>query len=151
MRSMLSDVIRYGTGKRALKLGRNDLAGKTGTTNDQVDAWFNGFNSELVATAWVGFDSPQTLGRYETGGRAALPMWIDFMGEALKDLPDDSLQKPVDLITVKIDPETGLLADFNDTKAITETFRTEYVPKQAAPKVITTDDDATVIPEIDLF
>jgi penicillin-binding protein 1A len=91
------------------------------------------------------------LGRYETGGRAALPMWIDFMGEALKDLPDDSLQKPVDLITVKIDPETGLLADFNDTKAITETFRTEYVPKQAAPKVITTDDDAIVIPEIDLF
>jgi penicillin-binding protein 1A len=151
MRSMLSDVIRYGTGKQALKLGRNDLAGKTGTTNDQVDAWFNGFNSELVATAWVGFDSPQTLGRYETGGRAALPMWIDFMGEALKDLPDDTLQKPVDLITVKIDPETGLLADFNDANAITETFRTEYVPKQAAPKITSPDQNVIVNPEIDLF
>jgi len=151
MRSMLGDVIRYGTGKKALQLGRKDLAGKTGTTNDQVDAWFNGFNSELVTTAWVGFDSPQTLGRYETGGRAALPMWIDFMKVALEDVPDEIPQKPVDMITVKIDPESGLLADFNDTKAITETFRTQYVPKQSAPTPSSNDDNGEILPDIDLF
>jgi penicillin-binding protein 1A len=128
MNSMMRDVVRYGTGRKALALGRNDLAGKTGTTNNQVDAWFNGFHPELVAISWVGFDSPKTLGHYETGGRAALPMWIDFMSVALDDVPESPLIEPVGMITVKIDPYTGLLASPDSRGAIDETFRTEDVP-----------------------
>jgi len=151
MQSMLGDVVRYGTGKKALKLGRTDLAGKTGTTNDQVDAWFNGFNPELVATAWVGFDNPKSLGRYETGGRAALPMWIDFMKVALDDVPNQVVQKPIDMVTVKIDAETGLLASFNDPAAISETFRRKYVPTQLTPTLTNVGTDDETAPEIDLF
>jgi penicillin-binding protein 1A len=149
MTSMLRDVIRYGTGKKALSLGRNDLAGKTGTTNDQVDAWFNGYNPELVATAWVGFDAPRTLGRYETGGRAALPMWIEFMKHALEGIPEEPVQLPVDMVTVKIDPKTGLLAPINATDAIYESFREEFVPK-AAPTVIENNDNTSQEP-VELF
>ncbi|MDF1588616.1 MAG: penicillin-binding protein 1A [Gammaproteobacteria bacterium] len=133
MNSLLRDVVKFGTGRKALSLGRNDLAGKTGTTNDQVDAWFNGFNPELVAIAWVGFDSPRTLGRYETGGRAALPMWIDFMKVALQDVPEEPLKVPVDMVTVRIDPKTGLLARPETVDAIYETFRKEYVPSELTP------------------
>jgi penicillin-binding protein 1A len=128
MNSMMRDVVRYGTGRKALTLDRNDLAGKTGTTNNQVDAWFNGFHPELVTISWVGFDSPETLGHYETGGRAALPMWIDFMRVALDDVPEAPLIEPVGMITVKIDPYTGLLASPDSRDAIDETFRTEDVP-----------------------
>jgi len=133
MNSLLRDVVRYGTGRKAMSLGRHDLAGKTGTTNDQIDAWFNGFHPELVAISWVGFDNPKTLGRYETGGRAALPMWIDFMKIALSDLPEEPLQQPVDMITVQIDPDTGLLAGPDTQKAIAETFRQQYVPTEMSP------------------
>lgn len=133
MNSLLRDVVRYGTGRKAMSLGRNDLAGKTGTTNDQVDAWFNGFHPELVAISWVGFDSPKTLGRYETGGRAALPMWIDFMKVALSDLPDEPLQQPVDMVTVQIDPDTGLLAGPNTIKPLSEIFRADNVPMEITP------------------
>ena len=87
MASILRDVIQHGTGRAALKLGRSDLGGKTGTTNDAKDAWFSGFNGELVAVTWVGFDDPSTLGRREYGGVAALPIWSDFMGGALKGRP----------------------------------------------------------------
>jgi len=133
MNSLLRDVVRFGTGRKALTLGRKDLAGKTGTTNDQVDAWFNGFNPELVAISWVGFDTPKTLGRYETGGRAALPMWINFMKIALKEMPEEPFKQPAGLVTVRIDPETGLLAGPNTNKAIFEVFRPQYVPKQITP------------------
>lgn len=87
MANILRDVIQHGTGRAALKLGRSDLGGKTGTTNDAKDAWFAGFNADLVAISWVGFDTPSTLGRREYGGIAALPIWSDFMGKALKDQP----------------------------------------------------------------
>lgn len=130
MNSMMRDVVRYGTGRKALTLGRNDLAGKTGTTNNQVDAWFDGFHPELVTISWVGFDSPKTLGHYETGGRAALPMWIDFMRVALEGVPETPLREPIDMVTVKIDPYTGLLASPDSRDAIYETFRTEDVPTQ---------------------
>jgi len=130
MNSMMRDVVRYGTGRKALALGRNDLAGKTGTTNNQVDAWFNGFHPELVAISWVGFDSPKTLGHNETGGQAALPMWIDFMRVALDDIPEAPLREPVGMITVKIDPYTGLLASPDSRDAIDETFSIENVPTQ---------------------
>lgn len=87
MANILRDVIQHGTGRAALKIGRSDLGGKTGTTNDAKDAWFAGFNGNLVAVAWVGFDAPSTLGRREYGGVAALPIWIDFMDGALKNQP----------------------------------------------------------------
>ena len=141
MNSLLRDVVRYGTGRKAMSLERSDLAGKTGTTNDQIDAWFNGFQPELVAISWVGFDTPRTLGRYETGGRAALPMWIDFMKVALKDVPQEALKQPVDMVTVRIDPKTGLLARPETTNARFETFRKQYVPTQLTPALNTQQPD----------
>ena len=149
MNSLLRDVVKHGTGRKAMSLGRNDLAGKTGTTNDQVDAWFNGFHPELVAVAWVGFDNPRSLGRYETGGRAALPMWIDFMKVALEGMPESPLEPPVGMVTVRIDPATGLLARPEATDAIYETFREEYVPKRMAP--LSGQGDSGSSPVIELF
>lgn len=87
MANILRDVINHGTGRAALKIGRDDLGGKTGTTNDAKDAWFAGFNGKLVTVTWVGFDQPTTLGRREYGGVAALPIWSDFMEKSLKGTP----------------------------------------------------------------
>ncbi|UCC55811.1 MAG: penicillin-binding protein 1A [Gammaproteobacteria bacterium] len=131
MNSMLQDVIKRGTGKRALSLGRTDLAGKTGTTNDQKDAWFCGYNPTLVATAWVGFDKLEPLGRRETGGHAALPMWMDYMGAVLSGTRNRKYDQPSGLVTVRIDPATGLLAGSGRTGGIFETFRAEYTPRQS--------------------
>ena len=94
MTSMMRDVVRYGTAAVAMKLGRSDLAGKTGTTNDFLDAWFGGYNAELVAVAWVGFDQPKTLGRNETGGNVALPIWIRYMGTVLQGVKEVPLEPP---------------------------------------------------------
>ena len=128
--SILRDVITSGTGRRALSLNRKDIAGKTGTTNDQKDAWFSGFNASIVTTAWVGFDNSISLGRRETGARAALPMWIDYMREALKDSPEVIPEKPPGLITVKIDPSTGALTNANNKNAIYESFREGQQPQR---------------------
>ncbi len=122
MASMMQDVIKYGTGKKALELKRKDLAGKTGTTNDQLDAWFSGFNRRVVTTAWVGFDTPRSLGKREYGAVAALPMWMKFMQAALKDIPQVPLQVPENIVTVKIDRETGLLASGNSESTLFEYF-----------------------------
>jgi penicillin-binding protein 1A len=127
-RSMLSDVIQFGTGRRAKALGRKDLAGKTGTTNDQKDAWFSGFQKNNVTTVWVGFDDPATLGAREYGGTAALPIWIDYMRVALKGVPDELPNAPAGLLTVRIDPETGERAAPGQDNAIFEVFRAEYAP-----------------------
>ena len=132
MTSILGDVIKYGTGRKALVLGRDDLAGKTGTTNDQIDAWFSGYNAELVATVWVGFDQLRELGRRETGSAAALPVWIDFMREALRDRPESVMEQPSGLVTVRIDPDTGMLAAAGDPDAIFETFPADSVPQRVA-------------------
>lgn len=105
--SILKDVVKRGTARKALKLKRSDLGGKTGTTNEQRDAWFNGFNPDLVATAWVGFDNLNPLGKRETGGKAALPMWIDYMGKALEGKPNKELLQPDGMVTIKINPDTG--------------------------------------------
>jgi len=129
MTSMMRDVIQRGTGRRARQLRRSDIAGKTGTTNDQRDAWFSGFNPNVVTIAWVGFDKVRSLGNQETGGRAALPMWIDYMRVALRDQPVQPLNRPPGLVSVRIDPITGLLADANHKGAIFETFRPEFVPQ----------------------
>jgi penicillin-binding protein 1A len=88
MHSMMQDVVRYGTAAKANSLKRNDLAGKTGTTNDSHDAWFAGYSSQVVGVTWVGFDQPKSLGDKETGGGVALPIWIDYMAKVLPQLPE---------------------------------------------------------------
>ncbi len=132
MTSVLKDVIKRGTGVKAKILKRSDIAGKTGTTNDQVDAWFSGYNRDFVTTAWVGFDTPRSLGRYETGGRAALPMWIDFMREALKQSEPQELPLPDSIIRVKIDEKTGLLASPGSKHALFEYFIKGTEPRERA-------------------
>jgi penicillin-binding protein 1A len=137
MTSMMRDVIQRGTGRKARVLGRTDLAGKTGTTNDQKDAWFSGFNHALVTTAWVGFDKLEPLGRGETGGRAALPIWIDYMAVALKGIREQKLEPPEGLVSVRIDPATGLLAGSGQADAIFETFREANVPSMGSGSLAT--------------
>ena len=133
MNSLLRDVVQRGTAVKAKSLQRTDLAGKTGTTNDQKDAWFNGYTPDLVAIAWVGRDNSKSLGRWETGGKAALPMWIDFMRYALKDKPELEFIIPADISKVLIDPETGLLARDEAPLASWEYFRNEFIPTEYAP------------------
>ncbi|MCB1842445.1 MAG: peptidase, partial [Halioglobus sp.] len=127
--SMLRDVILRGTATKARVLERGDLARKTGTTNGPMDAWFSGYNRDVVTSTWVGFDNYTPLGRREFGGTAALPIWIDYMREALKDHPERQRPLPAGIVTVRIDPETGLLAAPGQSDAIFEYFREEYVPK----------------------
>ncbi len=128
MSSMMRDVVRRGTARRALQLGRDDLAGKTGTTNDTKDAWFSGFNAKLVATAWVGFDKFESLGAKETGGRAALPLWMAYMGKVLGKSPSAILPRPPGLVTMRINPETGQSVQGSAPGSIYETFYEENVP-----------------------
>ena len=128
IRSMMMDVVRRGTGKKAMELGRNDLAGKTGTTNEQRDAWFSGYNNEIVTSVWVGFDSHEPLGRYEVGGKAALPIWVDYMRVALNDVPDQTLEIPEGITQARIDPVTGLLARIGNPDAIMEVFDMGSLP-----------------------
>jgi penicillin-binding protein 1A len=134
--SMLHDVIQRGTGRRARVLGRTDLAGKTGTTNEHRDAWFAGYSPRLVVSVWVGFDHLHSLGERETGSKAALPLWIDFMGQALKDTPETHMEQPDGMMTVRIDPETGDLARAAQPTAIFETFRLSHVPKRLAEPAV---------------
>ena len=129
--SLMRDVIRRGTGSAALVLKRGDLAGKTGTTNEHRDTWFSGFNARMVATAWVGFDDFSTLGRGEYGAKAALPMWIDFMREALRDTDEVPFDMPPGITTARVDRSSGLLAPAGDPDSITEYFRTEDVARLA--------------------
>jgi penicillin-binding protein 1A len=108
MFDMMQDVIRGGTGARAMQLGRSDLAGKTGTTNDQMDAWFAGFQRHLSAVVWMGFDLPKSLGPNETGAVAALPIWIGYMGQALKDVAQEAPAAPEGVVAAHVNPDTGL-------------------------------------------
>ncbi len=128
MTSAMQDVMRRGTAQRSKQMGRNDLAGKTGTTNEQRDAWFSGFNRGLVATAWVGFDGFAPLGNDETGGHTALPVWMRYMSAVLEGVPETPLESPPDLVTMRIDPLTGLPAGSDQPDAIFETFREGRLP-----------------------
>ncbi len=132
----LHDVIRYGTGRGAKVLNRSDLAGKTGTTNDKVDAWFSGFNAHLETTVWVGYDNMRPL--HEYGAQAALPIWVQFMRAALQGQPEATLPQPPGMVMVHIDPHTGLLALPNQSDAIFEIFRQRYAPTQfsSAPSLV---------------
>ena len=130
--SMLQDTIKHGGGRRALELGRNDLAGKTGTASDYFDAWYAGYNRDLVAVTWMGFDEPRSLKEYAV--RAALPMWMYFMEQALAGKPEHSPEQPPGLVSARIDPATGLLAKHGQSNAIYELFTEDTVPKQHAPE-----------------
>lgn len=124
MTSLLKDVVRSGTATRALSLGRSDLAGKTGTTNDNVDAWFAGYTPRLVAVSWIGYDQPKSLGPKETGGVAALPIWIDYMRVALQGIPETEMAEPAGIATALIDPGSGRFSSYG----LTEFFYQEDVP-----------------------
>lgn len=125
--SMLRDVVQNGTATRAKTLGRQDLAGKTGTTNNTIDAWFAGYTQHEVAVSWMGYDQPRSLGRVETGGRAALPIWIQYMKTALKGKPDLPYLEPAGLMSLRIDPNRGTLVESGDY-GIYEYFYNENPP-----------------------
>ncbi|MFO7543410.1 MAG: penicillin-binding protein 1A [Thiobacillus sp.] len=138
MTSMMQDVVRFGTAARAGQLGRGDIAGKTGTTNDAHDTWFAGYSPDLVAISWMGYDQPRSLGRRETGGQTALPIWINFMGTALKGIPQRGWSVPTGIVPITINPETG--ARFTEAEALSgedvprkvEYFYQEFPPPEAA-------------------
>jgi len=132
MTSMMQDVVRYGTGARASQLGRSDLAGKTGTTNDARDGWFAGYNPGLVAVAWIGFDQPRSMGRAETGAQAALPIWTGFMGDALKGIEQTGFAVPGGVTSATIDPLTGRILPEGEA-GLAEYFYQENVPSEGLP------------------
>ncbi len=159
-----------GTGWRAMRLKRDDLAGKTGTTNDSVDTWFSGFNSQLLTTTWVGFDNPSLrLGRTyynanlpknqvtgaESGAKTAQPAWVEYMKEALKDIPESQLEQPDDLVSVRIDLKTGLLSRKTDKTTRFEYFAKGSVPtkyvQESQPKIFDNSDDNILVDEEELF
>ncbi|MCO7610241.1 penicillin-binding protein 1A [Pseudomonas chlororaphis] len=128
LNSMLEDVIKLGTGRRALALGRSDLAGKTGTTNESKDAWFSGYNADYVTTVWTGFDQPESLGRREYGGTVALPIWMNFMGAALKGKPPHTQAEPEGILSLRVDPVSGRAAAPGTPNAYFELFKSEDTP-----------------------
>ena len=130
--SMLRDVIRRGTGRKALALDRQDLSGKTGTTNDAADTWFNGFQQDIVATVWVGFGNHAPIGAREYGSTTPLPIWIEFMKDVLQGVDEHIPSQPEGVVSIKIDPESGQLARPDQSNAIFEYFLTEHPPKTRA-------------------
>jgi penicillin-binding protein 1A len=126
MVSMLQDVVKHGTGIRAMQLGRQDLAGKTGTTNDSIDAWFCGFQPTVVGIAWMGYDQPRSLGDRETGGGAALPIWMSYMGTVLKGVPEATYTMPDGIVQVHIDADGYR----DDNSPLTDIFYKENVPPE---------------------
>lgn len=134
----MQGVIQHGTGQAVKALKRTDIAGKTGTTNKQIDAWFSGFNNNLVTTVWVGFDDMHSVNEY--GAQAALPIWLDYMSDALEGTAMATLPEPPGLIRLRIDKETGLLADNNNPNSMFELFRKEY-----APTAYATSSDSTPV------
>ena len=133
MTDMMMDVIKRGTGHRAMALGRTDLAGKTGTTNESKDTWFNGFTRDLVVTVWVGYDQERPLGESEEGSKTALPIWIHFMREALRGVPERRRPMPDGLIQLRVSPETGMLVSAENHDAISETFMVDHLPTGGTP------------------
>ena len=129
MTSILHDVVKMGTGARAMQLGRGDLAGKTGTTNDFIDAWFCGFGTGLVAVSWIGFDTPHTLGHNETGAQAALPMWMAYMGKVMKGVEEQPRSAPDGIVQARIVVETGL-RDSDGRGGMVEYFYQEFLPAE---------------------
>jgi len=128
--TFMKDVINRGTGTKALALKRKDLAGKTGTTNEQVDAWFNGYQRHVVTNVWVGFDTPQPMGRGEVGGRVALPIWVDYMAVALKDEPEYMRPIPPGIVSARVDRDSGKLLKPGEPNGILEYFKVGELPDE---------------------
>ncbi|MEG5265494.1 penicillin-binding protein 1A [Pseudomonas sp. JDS28PS106] len=128
LNSMLQDVIKRGTGRRALAMNRPDIAGKTGTTNESKDAWFSGYNADYVTTVWTGFDQPESLGRHEFGGTVALPIWMNYMSAALKDKPPHQQPEPDGILSLRVDPVSGRAATPSTPNAFFELFKSEDTP-----------------------
>jgi penicillin-binding protein 1A len=131
MTSMMRSVIQFGTGEAARVLGRDDLAGKTGTTNNFTNAWFNGFTPNLVATVWSGFDDNRSLGNGEQGAAVALPIWIRFMRVALRGVPQWRRPQPPGIVRLRVSPRTGLLVSDEDPNGIEEVFEAKHLPAGA--------------------
>lgn len=142
---MMRDVASRGTGARAgRELGRRDIAGKTGTTNDEADAWFVGYQREVATAVWMGYDQPQRLGYGEGGSRAALPVWIDFMRTALAGVDEGIPSRPPGLTDVRVDPESGLLAHPESTEVVFETLPEELIPRMEAQRQEQRDDSSAL-------
>lgn len=139
--TFMKDVITRGTGTKALVLERRDLSGKTGTTNDQMDGWFNGYQRNVVTNVWVGFDTPTPMGRGEVGGRVALPIWIDYMKVALAAEPEYQRPVPAGLIQARINPKTGKLLPPGDVSGNLEYFMVGNLPEEAAAEETPEYDD----------
>ena len=146
--SMVTDVIKRGTGRRARSIGRNDLGGKTGTTNDAEDTWFNGYNKNLVTSVWVGFSNQAPLGANAYGSNTPLPIWIDFMEDALAGRAPAKVFQPPGITTMKISPDTGEAAAPGDANAIFEFFFAENAPQVPSSTEANTKD---TIKAVDLF
>ena len=142
MNTLMRDVVRFGTGAKAMQLGRSDLAGKTGTTNDHVDAWFAGFHPSLVAVSWIGFDNPSSLGPKETGAQAALPIWMSYLRKALREVPEAKLVVPPGVVQVAINPDTGK-RDPDNPSRIGEYFYEENVPDLQPPRELEVQPEET--------
>ena len=144
MNELTRDVIRRGTGARAYReLKRDDISGKTGTTNEQRDAWFAGFSPSVVAVTWVGFDGFEPMGQGEVGGRTALSIWIDYMRTALADVPVTLASRPADIVTIRINRETGCPAEAGDDNAEFEVFMADRLPDADECSVLLIPYDAT--------
>ena len=129
IQDMMRDVVRRGTGVRARReLGRSDLSGKTGTSNDRRDAWFGGFNADIAAVVWVGYDDDLPLGPREEGSRTALPIWIEFARAALRNVPEHQMPMPEGIVSVRIDRDTGCPARAGQANVMFEVFREGHVP-----------------------
>ena len=149
MDQMLRDVIRRGTGTKAKVLERGDIAGKTGTTNDAADTWFNGYNADVATTVWVGFSDYSPLGRREYGSTTPLPIWIDYMRTALNERPERYPAQPDGIVTLKIDPTTGEAAPPSDPGAIFELFLAEHAPEPPDADALSTTEETVDV--VDLF
>ena len=150
MNSMLQDVIQHGTGRRARVLNRTDIAGKTGTTDHATDTWFNGYHPNLAVSVWVGFADQRPMGEQEYGSTTPLPIWIDFMRQALVDLPVVERLMPDDVVSVKVVPGTGRRASADDPNAVFEIFFADNLPGGSDQQPIRPDAPRTVRPE-DIF
>jgi penicillin-binding protein 1A len=125
----MRDVVLRGTGRRAMTLGRRDLSGKTGTSNDRRDAWFGGFNADLASVVWVGYDDDLPLGPGEEGSRTALPIWIEFIRYGLAGVPEHQMPMPEGIVSVRISKATGCPAKAGQADWIFEVFREGHVPE----------------------
>ncbi|HEY2346143.1 MAG TPA: penicillin-binding protein 1A [Xanthomonadaceae bacterium] len=149
--SMMQDVIKHGTGTPALVLHREDIGGKTGTTNDMHDAWFSGYGGHLVTTVWVGMDDFSTLGRSEFGARAALPIWIDYMRVALANVPENPISPPPGVVTVQVDRGSGRVLPGGSSGGLTEYFKAEYLERFENEAPGTADTSTTNEEAFDIF